>query len=274
MIGRRVKSNRRRSAPSRSHERMGHHVRALWLLAVLAAGVVGLWYGANRVTPGLLRWADQFFEIRDVEIPNGLRVSREEVLALLDLTPGRGLIVADPKQMEQAVATHPWIRRVQIRRVFPHALVVDLEERVPAAVLRTGGRDFLLDKEGLLIVAGSSQADQGLPALTGVDYVGAVFGDAETLARVRSGITLAGLLEQAGAGRTEVDLRTPGDMVAYYSKFRVRFGDGPFEDKVDRYRRVSDRVFDRWGGAESVPVRRGVEVDLRFQDRIIVRERG
>jgi hypothetical protein len=41
---------------------------------------------------------------------------------------------------------------------------------------------------------------------------------------------------------------------------------------VDRYRQVSDRVRDRWvAQAKAVPVRQ-VEVDLRFQDKVIVRE--
>jgi cell division protein FtsQ len=222
----------------------------------------------------LIGWADRLFAITVVEITDGRKVSREEVLTLLDLAPGRGLIGVDVGVLERAVKTHPWIRSAQVRRVFPHTLVVDVEEREPVAVLRTGGRTFLVDKDGALIVEGIPGADEDLPSLSGVDYVGAVLGAAATVARVRSGIALAGLLNQTGAGRTEVDLHTPGDLVAYYSGFRLRFGDGPFEDKVDRYRRVSDRVFDRWGGAGGVPAGRGVEVDLRFRDRIIVRERG
>jgi cell division protein FtsQ len=243
------------------------------LLLVVIGG--GLWYGVRHAGPGFIQRVDQFFEIRNVEIPEGQRVPRDEVLALLDLAPGRGLLRADPKELAQAVAAHPWVRRAEVRRVFPHTLVVDMEERVPVAVLRTGGgRDFLLDKDARLLIEGIPEADEGLPVLTGVDYVKAIFGVGETVERMRSGIALVSLLDQAGVGRTEVDLRLPGELVAYYSGVRLRFGDGRFEDMVDRYRRVSDRVFERWGGVGAVPAGRAVEVDLRFRDRIIVRERG
>ncbi len=275
MIRRRIKPNRKRSPESRLRDwgkaSLG---RVFLLLMFLAAAGGGFWYGVPRAAPDLIGWADRLFAITVVEITEGQRISREEVLTLLDLAPGGGLIGADIRVLEQAVKTHPWVRNAQVRRLFPHALVVDVEEREPVAVLRTGGRDFLVDKDGALIVEGITGADKELPSLTGVDYVSAVLGSVDTVARVRSGIALAGLLDQTRAGGTEVDLRTPGDLVAYYSGFRLRFGDGPFEDKVDRYRRVSDRVFDRRGSAGGVPAGREVELDLRFRDRIIVRERG
>jgi hypothetical protein len=158
--------------------------------------------------------------------------------------------------------------------VFPDTLVVEVEEREPVAVLRTGtgGREFLLDLEGKLISEGVPEADEGLPVLTGVDYADAILGTGDTRARVRSGIALAGLLDRSGVGRTEVDVRKAGDMVAYYSGLRLRFGEGDFGEKVDRYRQVSDRVLDRWvARAKATPVTQ-MEVDLRFQDKVIVRE--
>lgn len=275
MIGKRVKPNRRRGTQVRSGAGGTKSlVRVLALLTILGTAGVGLWYGVQRMGPDLAGWADQLFEITIVDTTEGQRVSREEVLALLDLAPGRGLILVDVKALEQAVETHPWIRHAEVRRVFPHTLAVEVQEREPAVVLRAGDREFLLDREGALMAEGALGTFEALPVLTGVDYVQAVWGAAGTIERVRSGIALAGLLEQDGTRRMEVDLRTPGDLVAYYSGLRFRFGDGAFEDKVDRYRRVSDRVLDHRRRVEGSPAGREVEVDLRFRDRIIVRERG
>ncbi|MEK6693925.1 MAG: FtsQ-type POTRA domain-containing protein [Nitrospirota bacterium] len=271
----RVRQNRKRS-PGARPPRAGKGLLAgvvLWL-ALLALVGAGGWYGWRQAGPDVLAWADQFFEIKVVEITRTERISREDVLAMLDLEPGRGLLLIDLAQAQRSLETHPWIRRAVVRRVFPDTLAVELDEREPVAVLKTGagGREFLLDREGTLISEGVPAADEGLPILTGVDYADAILGTGDTAARVRSGIALAGLLDRSGVGRTEVDLRRPGDMVAYYSGLRLRFGDGDFGDKVDRYRQVSDRVRDRWvAQAKAVPVRQ-VEVDLRFQDKVIVRE--
>jgi cell division protein FtsQ len=266
----RVRPNRKRN-PSAGNGLLLHIVLGLTLLAAVGSGG---WYGWQQSGPEVLAWADQFFEIKVVEITRTERISRDDVLAMLDLEPGRGLLLIDLVQAQRSLETHPWIRRAMVRRVFPDTLVVELDEREPVAVLRTGtgGREFLLDREGTLISEGVPAADEGLPILTGVDYADAILGTGNTVARVRSGIALAGLLDRSGVGRTEVDLRRPGDMVAYYSGLRLRFGEGDFGDKVDRYRQVSDRVIDRWvAQTKAAPVRR-VEVDLRFQDKVIVRE--
>lgn len=271
----RVRQNRKRS-PGARPLRAGKGLLAgvvLWL-ALLALVGAGGWYGWRQAGPDVLAWADQFFEIKVVEITRTERISRGDVLAMLDLEPGRGLLLIDLVQAQRSLETHPWIRRAVVRRVFPDTLAVELDEREPVAVLKTGtgGREFLLDRDGTLISEGVPVADEGLPVLMGVDYADAILGTGDTAVRVRSGIALAGLLDRSGVGRTEVDLRRPDDMVAYYSGLRLRFGDGDFGDKVDRYRQVSDRVRDHWvAQAKAVPAGR-VEVDLRFQDKVIVRE--
>ena len=247
--------------------------RMLVALMVLTAGAGAGWYGWQRVGPDLVAWADRCFMIRTVDLTETRRVSREQVLALLDLPTDRGLLRINPAVLQRTLETHPWIRRASVRRMFPETLAVDVQEREPVAILRTGGRDFLVDYEGVLLAERPAQDDETLPVLKGVDYVEAVFREPWTAERLQTGIALAGLLVQAvGRPPVVVDLGTPGDFVAYDAGFRLRFGDGQFGDKVDRYRQVSDRVFDRWGDRERAASARHVEVDLRFRDKVIVRE--
>lgn len=247
--------------------------RMLVALTVLAAGAGAGWYGWQRVGPDLLAWADWLFMIRTVDLTETRRISRDQVLALLDLPTERGLLRTDPAALQRALETHPWIRRAAVRRVFPDTLAVDVQEREPVAILRTDRRDFLVDYEGVLLTERPPQDDGTLPVLKGVDYVEAVFREPWTAERLQTGIALAGLLGQAVGRPPVVDLGTPGDFVAYDAGFRLRFGDGQFGDKVDRYRQVSDRVLDRWGDRERGAPARKVEVDLRFRDKVIVRER-
>ena len=275
MIRRRARPNRKRIAQGAAYG--GKKPRLVWaltVLTILAASGAGVWYGRQGTGLDLIAWADQFFEIQVTDVTVGRRVSRDEVLSLLDLEPERGLLSVDPEGLEQVLETHPWIRHAEVRRVFPKTLVVKIKEREPVALLRTEGKAFMLDREGAIISEESGGPDGLLPVLTGANYVDAVLGTPPAVQRLRAGIALAGLLDRSGAQLLEVDLQTPGDIVAYYSGLRLRFGEGALEEKVDRYRRVSDRLLDRWGGKGGEAPGPGVEVDLRFRDRIIVRERG
>ena len=327
MIRRRAKPNRRLVESPGNPEWGKTVLRIVAVMVVLLSGCGGYWYGHQASSSdlrGLIVWADQFFPITSIEITDSRTVSRDEVLALLDLEAQPGLLSADPKKLTQTLEAHPWIQQAEIRRVFPNTLVVELKEREPTAVLRTGGRELLLGEDGAVIAEASTGAYQGFPILTGVAYADAVSRKSDATERLLAGIALANLLTEAGANRMEVDLRTPGDMVAYYDGFRIRFGDGALEDKVERYRRLSEQLPDRSKqretpgpstelgcvgsgggssrtgtppamdgrgerveastagcGATMIPglphsgLKQGdVEVDLRFQDRVIVRDKG
>jgi cell division septal protein FtsQ len=301
MILMRTKPNHRRGAEEAGTGKRRRAFHILALLIVILSGCSGYWYGRQAQIPELMKvvvWADQFFPITSVEVNEVRKVSREEVLAALNLGDARGLIATDTGKLRQNLESLPWIQRAEVRRVFPDTLVVELKEREPAAVLRDGRRELLLGDDGGVIAEASEGTFDGLPILTGIDSAHVVSKDVDTTQRVLAGIALSSVLGEVGANRMEVDLRTPGDMVAYYDGLRIHFGEGAFEDKVERYRRLAERGLLRAGemvkpeparrktqrGTSSVDVdgrmrsgvseHGGVEVDLRFQDRIIVRGKG
>ena len=88
----RARPNRKRNDAARPRPgRTTRWLRILAFVAVLAALGGGIWYGRHStdVRPaGLMTWADRFFTIHTVEISEGQRVSREEVLALLSAELG------------------------------------------------------------------------------------------------------------------------------------------------------------------------------------------
>lgn len=300
MIQKRTKPNRRRGADDAGTGSTRGVFGILALLILVASGCAGYWYGRQAEIPDLTKligWADQFFPITSVEVNEIRKMSREEVLAALQLEAERGLIATDTSELKQSLESLPWIQRAEVRRVFPDTLVVELKEREPAAVLRDGHRELLLGDDGGVIAEAREGTFEGFPILTGIDSAQVVSGNADTTERVLAGIALSSVLVEVGANRMEVDLRTPGDMVAYYDGLRIRFGEGAFEDKVERYRRLAERGFMRAGeiegsglagrkeqkgpsAGETSQMRSGasthgeVEVDLRFQDRIIVRGKG
>lgn len=282
MLRRRAKPNRRLG--EQGSMRLTHRfVQVVAIVAIVASGCAGYWYGkhpSSSAISELTVWVDQFCRINAVEINGGRQVSRQEVLARLHLPPASGLLTTDLARLRRSLESHPWIQHAEMRRVFPDTLVIDLQEREPAAVLRTGERDLLIGQDGGVITEVLPGTYEEFPVLTGIGYAQALTRRPDITERLLAGITLAGLLVEAGASGMEVDLRVPGDMVAYYNGFHIRFGDSGFEDKLDRYRRLTGTM----PGVESTTPEqpsRGmgrrpseVEVDLRFQDRVIVRDKG
>src|SRR5439155_9008121 len=76
--------------------------RILVALMVLAAGAGAGRYGWQRVGPDLVARADRVFLIRTVDLTGTRRVTRDQVLALLDLSRERGLLRTDPVALQRS----------------------------------------------------------------------------------------------------------------------------------------------------------------------------
>jgi cell division protein FtsQ len=233
-------------------------------LAVLAWGLT---IAVREMGPVLQGW----LEIRDVEVEGLHHVTKPEVLERLVLKPGMGLHQVSTVFLAERVRTHAWIKEATVERRPPHQLHVTIIERTPAAIIRTGADHWLSDENGYLLAKLGRQDDQTLPLLTGLDPQSFQHGEAGVRNAVQSGVVLAKLIANTLGGRVEVDLTNLGNVVASANGVRFQFGDDSLVDQWERFRKVNPS----FKTALSDDRKRTVsEIDLRYDNRVIVRERA
>ena len=141
----------------------------LTLAVVLAAGVEPL-------TELAREW--EFFRIRSVEVVGNHFIPDSQVVAALGLVPGSSIL--DRRGgWEGGVRSHPVVNEARVRRRFPGALRVEVEERHPVAFLPGAalvpvdgtGRRLPLEQQALagldLPVIPASLSDRELEQLAG-----------------------------------------------------------------------------------------------------------
>ncbi|NJL16462.1 MAG: hypothetical protein HC938_03950 [Nitrospira sp.] len=107
--------------------------------------------------------------------------------------------------------------------------------------------------------------------MTGIDLRGLMRGTESVRQAVMSGVELAKVVGQSFDGRLHVLADNPSNLVALVQGMRFQFGDEALTEQWDRFRRVKPTLKARNGDGQG----RGVsEVDLRYENRIIVREGG
>ena len=236
-----------------------------WIVG-LAALAWGLTIVTREMGPVLQGW----LEIRDVEVEGIHHVTKPEVLERLVLKPGMGLHQVSTSFLAERVRTHAWIKEATVERRPPHLLHVTVLERTPAAIIRTGADHWLSDESGYLLAKLGKQDDQTLPLLIGLDTQSFQRGEAGVRNAVQSGIVLAKLIANTLGGRVEVDLTNFSKVLAFANGVRFQFGDDSLVDQWKRFRKVNPSFktasFD--GTKRTVS-----EIDLRYDNRVIVRER-
>jgi len=229
-----------------------------WLVL---AGVAGglLWGAASSVcdagdTAGLCGW-DQ---IERVEVRGTVRLDADQVRAWAAVPLGTPLWTAEGEKIAARLEGRPWIKAVTVTKRFPDTVVIEVAERVPAAVAANDRGRVLVDADGLVI--GPTTLTHGFPVI-----VGASASRPEGLrlgARILKGF-LAANVSLAPIDSLVIDVTNPDDPQAELpGAMRVRLGRGEFAEKWRRVQAIADNATDRMPSPRAV--------DLRFPDRAVV----
>ena len=233
--------------------------------AGLVAGLAVM--GANYSGPTL----QTLLEIKTITVEGDHHIDKQKVLELAKVKPGTGLHHIVTTVIKEQVESHPWIKEAEVTRVPFHELHISVVERIPAAVIRADSQNFLTDAEGHVLTTLGQTDDDALPLVTGIDSKGLLEGAESVRHVIASGIELAKLVAQTFDGRLQVNAENPSNLVALVQGVRFQFGEEAVGEQWERFRRVKPTLrtlnFDGHG-------RRANEVDLRYENRIVVREGG
>ena len=206
--------------------------------AAIAAAAVGAWRVA--VSGPALRIGDIRFE--------GLsRIAERELLELSPVRPGDHLLLSDLDRMEGALARHPWVESVEVRRTLPPALIVSVAERRAEALVDLSGL-YLVDARGRVFKRAAPGDGVDLPVVTGIsreDYVDRRGEVAPLLAAALALLgewSLRGLDRRMSVSEIHVDPDYGTTLYVGEGATEIRLGTGDLPEKLSRHARVLDAL--------------------------------
>ena len=114
--------------------------------------------------------ASEFFDVKNVDVYGTQRSSKEDIERIVRTQTERsGTWNADLADLRQRVEQLPFVKSAAVSRELPNGLRVNVNEEIPAAVLKLSTGKFLVNGEGK-VLAPAAGAEPGLPfAMTGWD---------------------------------------------------------------------------------------------------------
>lgn len=244
--------------------------RSLWLrllrplatalLLVAAPAALGVWVLTS-----------PRFALGEVAVTAGERVPAEWVEERLEPLAGRNLLTLPLDEVEAALAGHPWIGSVALRKELPDGLGVEVSERRAVALVPVAGdeRLWLADASGRPIVPAPAGADEEFLLVVprrGDEDVG------EDEGGVAGAVAAAAELARGrpvwAAGLERVDVLGEGEyrLVTDALPFPLLVRGGAVGPQADRLHEALPALSARLGG-----IRRA---DLRFPGRLILLPAG
>lgn len=125
---------------------------------------MGAYYGYGFIT------TSERFAVHSIEVHGNRALSEERVLAVLGVRPGDNIFRLELDGLADTLEQNePMIAHARVSRRLPATLLVDIEERVPAALVQLDGL-YLADAHGRVFRRASvAHGDgDGLPVITGL----------------------------------------------------------------------------------------------------------
>jgi cell division protein FtsQ len=229
---------------------------ALALAAVVAsqAGVPAL---ANQQVAAVTAGAG--FEVRRVEVRGTQHLNELKVYERVLSQRNRAMTQVDLAGLRADLLQLSWVKDARVSRQLPDTLVVDIVERKPHAVLRTGDHLMLIDEDGVALDPVTADAAKDMLVLSGSGVAGQV-------------AALSTLLEAAPALKPQVaEAEWVGNR-----RWNLLFKTGQVLALPEGGRTAADALvsFARLDGTNRLLGGRVTAFDMRAPDRIYLRVPG
>ena len=123
------------------------------------------------ISLGALLWVytgTGVLNVKTVEVKGNERLDSAYLCALSGITQQSHLLKMDVGAVESALLSEPYVAAVDISRVFPNTVVLEITERQPAAFILQNGMYSLVDEEGVILES-TADRPQGLVEIKDLD---------------------------------------------------------------------------------------------------------
>jgi cell division protein FtsQ len=113
------------------------------------------------------RWvtAHEFFALVNLQIQGSQRLSSEEVAEMGGIAAGMNVLDINIAKVQRRIAASEWVESVGVTRVLPDGLIIEINEREPAFLIRREEQLFYADANGRVIAPVSVEKFISLPLL-------------------------------------------------------------------------------------------------------------
>jgi cell division protein FtsQ len=240
------------------------HWRIVGVVTVVCAVTI---YGLSRLVDFAM--AAEALTVTRITVSGNTRISRGEVLALLEGIRGANMVTADLEQWRLKLLSSPWVADAALRRELPGTLAVAIAEREPIGIGRIADALYLIDQRGTIIDEfGPNYAEFDLPVIDGLAAAPQPGGALIDVTRAAlAGRLLADLDGHPRLARSvsQIDVTDVRDaaVILKGDTVRVRVGTERFAQRIQSYLDLAPALRERVPDIDYV--------DLRFDERIYVR---
>jgi len=131
------------------------HPLVIILVLILLAGMGFLCY--------------HLLNIKTIAVAGNEKKTADYIVRLSGLKAGENILKVDDALLKQNIEKDPYLKFVEAERVYPDKVIIKVLERKPAALIKAGSANMLVDEEGYVLEMPDDTANMKYPLLNGIN---------------------------------------------------------------------------------------------------------
>jgi cell division protein FtsQ len=132
-----------------------------------SSALYGAWLGGQIPVVAQAVTARLGFAVDQVRVSGNTETSEIDILERLDLDGWTSLVGFDAEAARERINGLPWVKTVAVRKIYPDALEVRIEEREPFAIWQHGSQLAIVERDGRVIAPFDGGRHAVLPLVIG-----------------------------------------------------------------------------------------------------------
>jgi len=214
------------------------------------------------------------FAVESIKLEGLERADGETVRTLAGVQNGENIFTLNLDDVKRGVASHPWVSSVEVSRVLPRTIKVQVQEYQPILMVALGAL-YYIDSSGAIVKRYTPGESENLPVVTGLTRDDFENDELRTRTRLRQIISFLKdySLESKGAAQKIEELHVDPVMgltlVPAGDRRRVRMGHAPWRQKIRQWERMKND-----SGVQELLVKEVILGGARRPERVVMRLTG
>ena len=123
-------------------------------------------YNPNKFEKNLEN-SNNIFKIKKIIILNNFLIKKEEIILKLGSLYNKNILLIKRKDIEESLENINFLKKVEVKKKYPHTIVIKVFETKPVGILFKDKEEYLLDSLANLIKIENNKDFVGLPVIIG-----------------------------------------------------------------------------------------------------------
>lgn len=249
-------------------------IKGILLIGLILAGGFMLVTGPMQKLYGNIR----YFRIQEIEVSGCVKTNPVSLRKFADISYEMNMLTIDPQEIQKRLEEHPWIKTARVKRIWPDAITVAINEYRPQAlVVQEGNGEFeYLDRKGNIFATVGLGQEMDFPVITGLDRFGTDTEKKELLGTAISFLKLSGRNNPnlPTQNVSEIHFSSEGELILYLVEypFPIYFGKGEIKRKYNQLRKVLEVLYRKKKGSAIIDNVAYIRMDY-MKDKVLVAQR-